>query len=494
MDEGFAVMEVLLDEQGEAFDCRYVQTNPSFEAQAGLDKVVGHTMKELMPGLEARWIKAYGDVVRTGDSIRFLDHTQPLDRWFEVFLFPYGRSPTRRVGVLFRDQTEQVRAKEKLRLSEAHLSAVVEFADAAIISVDEQLRVVLFNPAAQRMFGVDAQAMMGQPLDRLMPQRFRDGHPQHMRDFERSGTSSRRMMNAVELVGLRANGEEFPIEASISRAEVEGKPLLTAIIRDVSEAKALASERLARAAAEEASASKTRFLSHLSHELRTPLNAIIGFSQICIHRAEQEGLPSLADLLRHVLDAGHHQLSMIEDLLDLSRIESNQLLLHIEEVGFAEVILECVEMVQGQANAAQIQIDWASTQISTARAPADRRRLKQVLINLLTNAIKYNKPAGMVYVSVKETKAEVAVEVRDTGVGMSSEQLEALFVPFARLGYETSRIEGTGIGLTISKRLMELMHGRLQVESMPGQGSTFTAALPSESLHLNPPAKPSPFA
>lgn len=481
MDEGFAVMDVLFDEQGEAFDCRHVQTSPSFEAQTGLKSAVGRTMKELMPDIDAGWIKAYEKVVRTGESIRLLDHVKPLGRWFEVFMFPYGRRPSRRVGVLFRDQTEQVRAKEKLRLSEAQLGAVVEFADAAIISVDDQLRVVLFNSAAERMFDVSAQTMMGQPLDRLMPQRFRHGHPQHMLNFERGGTTLRRMMSAVELVGLRASGEEFPIEASISRAEVEGKPLLTAMIRDVSAAKALASERLARATAEEANAAKTRFLSHLSHELRTPLNAIIGFSQICMNKAEQEGVPSLADLLRHVLDAGRHQLSMIEDLLDLSRIESNQLPLHIEEVRLAEVIRECVEMVQGQADSARIQIEWASTQVCPARAPADRLRLKQVLTNLLTNAIKYNKPRGSVSVTVEETKAEVAIAVRDTGVGMSAEQLKTLFEPFARLGYETSRIEGTGIGLTISKRLMELMHGRLQVESTPDQGSTFTAALPGLS-------------
>jgi CheY-like chemotaxis protein len=228
----------------------------------------------------------------------------------------------------------------------------------------------------------------------------------------------------------------------------------------------------AMAAAEKANRAKTDFLSSMSHELRTPLNAILGFAQLMDSAAPP---PSLAQKrnLEQILKAGWYLLELINEVLDLALIESGKVTLSREPVSLAEVMLECRAMIEPQARKRSIRMEFPN--FATAQfVNADRTRFKQVLINLLFNAIKYNRPGGAVSIECAPgAPATMRISVRDTGAGLSPEQLEQLFQPFNRLGKEAGAEEGTGIGLVVTKRLVDLMGGTIGVDSIVGVGSVF---------------------
>jgi signal transduction histidine kinase/ActR/RegA family two-component response regulator len=230
----------------------------------------------------------------------------------------------------------------------------------------------------------------------------------------------------------------------------------------------------ARRAAEVASDEKTRFLSRMSHELRTPLNAVLGFAQLLEMDAQPDQRASLGQIRR----AGRHLLQLINEVLDISRIESGQLALSLEPVMVSDLISEALEMMAPTAAEHQVSLQGDGLAGCRRHVRADRQRCKQVLINLVSNAIKYNRPGGVVRLSCAEgDDAMLRVEVRDSGIGIPPEDLSRLFTPFDRLS-ASSDTEGTGIGLALSLRLAQAMGGRIEAASTVGQGSTFTLVLP----------------
>ncbi|WKB50844.1 hybrid sensor histidine kinase/response regulator [Eleftheria terrae] len=244
---------------------------------------------------------------------------------------------------------------------------------------------------------------------------------------------------------------------------------------DVTERRELEQELSARGAAANANRAKTQFLTRMSHELRTPLNAVIGFAQLMLM---DQQLPLRASQRRHaenILAAGRHVLSMLNDVLELSTIEAGGVSLSMEPTLVCAVVGEAVALVTPDATRRQVDLHIHPSQ-TLAHVCADRTRLRQVLVNLLSNAIKYNHPGGAVSVSMDVGDADVAVHVTDTGRGLSPEQLEQLYQPFNRLGADRS-IEGTGIGLVITRTLVDAMKGRLTVRSAVNEGSTFTVEL-----------------
>jgi signal transduction histidine kinase len=241
----------------------------------------------------------------------------------------------------------------------------------------------------------------------------------------------------------------------------------------------------AREAAEAANQAKSAFLSSMSHELRTPLNAILGFAQLL----DSDRLPSTPEqqkeFVRHILKAGNHLLGLVNEVLDLAKIESGTLSMSLEPVALPELLDECQAMVAPMAKSRDIRMLFPAPK--PIRVVADRTRLKQVLLNLLSNSIKYNRELGTVVVDCDVEDGErVKVAVHDTGLGLSSEQLGALFQPFNRLGQETGGEEGTGIGLVVTKRLVELMGGAIQVSSTPGIGSVFSVVLKAALAEQEP--------
>jgi signal transduction histidine kinase len=232
----------------------------------------------------------------------------------------------------------------------------------------------------------------------------------------------------------------------------------------------------ATAAARAANQAKSAFLARMSHDLRTPLNAVLGFSQLLVLDPVLAGADSALRQVQLIHDAGQHLLAMIDEVLDLARIESGGLRLSLETVDACQLVQECLPLVGPLAAQHRVTLKAEPTQ-GGCLVHADRTRLRQVLVNLLTNAIKYNRVGGDVTVALTGSDAAVQLDVTDRGLGMTPPQLAALFQPFNRVGAETSGIEGTGLGLVIAKQLVEAMHGTLQVSSAPGLGSTFTLVL-----------------
>jgi signal transduction histidine kinase/ActR/RegA family two-component response regulator len=242
----------------------------------------------------------------------------------------------------------------------------------------------------------------------------------------------------------------------------------------------------ARHAAESASAAKSEFLSSMSHELRTPLNAILGFAQL-LQRDKKSPLSDRhRERIEHILKGGEHLLHLIDDVLDLSRIEAGRVLVSPEPVSLADVLPEVETTLAPMATRAEIELVVQALPPGVPQIIADRTRLKQILMNFGSNAIKYGRKHGRATIAVTQAGACVRVTVSDDGIGIPSAKQDKLFQPFQRAGQETGPIEGTGIGLAIAKRLAQLMAGRVGFESVEGSGSQFWIELPIRVLSVQP--------
>jgi signal transduction histidine kinase/ActR/RegA family two-component response regulator len=293
------------------------------------------------------------------------------------------------------------------------------------------------------------------------------------------------MSGAVQVVDrqmqlMRRDGSILPVRASLSalRDGRGGGLRLVGVVEDITEHLRLAETERARDQAEAANRAKSDFVSRMSHELRTPLNAMLGFAQLLGMDRRPPLAPHQAGWTTQIQHAGWHLLDMINDTLDLSRIESGLVQLKEQALELGPTVEACVALLSNAAERRGVRVE-VKLHPSAHGVMADETRLKQVLTNLLSNAIKYNRDGGQVRIeSLPAGDDMVQVRVIDTGMGLSAAQLAALFQPYNRLGRENTMIEGTGIGLVISRRLAELMGGSLEVQSVETEGSVFTVRLP----------------
>lgn len=373
----------------------------------------------------------------------------------------------------------RARAEVEAKENELQLASIVETAMDAIITVDSRLNVVLFNGAASRMFGVTPQEAIGKPVDRFVPPEVRAGHRDHMMRYANQGITTRRMGSARELMGVRANGERFPMEASISRTGTGDRLVMTVMARDVTQLRLAEKAQLARTAAEAANQAKTEFLSRMSHELRTPLNAMLGFAQLL--RSEAAGvLPARQrEQLELVLQAGAHLRLLIDEMLDISRIEAGRLRVEHRDFELCELLDGVLRLSEPQAAEFGVTLHPGYEHNCRVLLRTDPDRLRQALLNLVSNAIKYNRPGGWVRIEVERDTYFVHILVRDNGLGMSEAQKTQLFQPFNRLGREQSGVEGTGIGLVLVRQLAGLLGGEITVESAEGKGTLARLTLPA---------------
>ncbi len=395
------------------------------------------------------------------------------------------------VGGVAEDITSAKQASQDLVDRELQLSGIVETAMDAIITVDVRQRIVVFNRAASGIFRIDPAAAIGMPLSRFIPPRLQQRHAAHVDDFAKTGTTNRRMGAMHVLHGVRADGEEFPIEAAISRLGDGDDALMTVVLRDVSDARRAAAAVEAQRAAEAASRAKTEFLSRMSHELRTPLNAVLGFAQLL--QGSGEPLTERQRIqIDHIRQAGWHLLALISDVLDVSRIEAGALQIAISALDADTTTGEAIELSRSLAERHGVRLLGPAGRADCAIL-ADPTRWRQILLNVLSNAIKYNRPGGEVTMSLERRGDRLTVRVDDTGLGMSAEQLGCLFEPFNRLGRQHGGIEGTGIGLTLTRELLLIMKGSIDVESRVGEGSTVTITMPvAEAMHSPRATAPAP--
>ena len=391
-------------------------------------------------------------------------------------------SPRRMVGTLtdvtLRKQAEHAAAErdERLRQITRHVPGLLyQFrlprdGRGVFPYVSERCRDVL---------GLDPQALMhnaGLLFSRIDPAD-RQRTNRMLEDWTNSQAARR-----IEFRYLHPNGHQrWMLGVSSPRAEADGTIVWHGYLEDITEYRELERARELAAAAEAANRAKTEFLSRMSHELRTPLNAVLGFSQLLELDQSDPLSPGQRHRLGLVRESGEHLLRMINDLLDHSRIEAGQLSIDLIDVSLPELLRECVDMLHPAAQAADVRLHWGHLD-DPLQVRADPTRLRQVVINLLSNAIKYNRRGGEVRLEARhEEGGMVALRVADTGVGIAPAHLPSLFEPFNRLGQRRSGIEGTGIGLAITRGLVTLMHGRIDVNSVLDKGSTFSVLLPDAS-------------
>jgi signal transduction histidine kinase/CheY-like chemotaxis protein/HAMP domain-containing protein len=262
--------------------------------------------------------------------------------------------------------------------------------------------------------------------------------------------------------------------------DIDGSPLVMEMALDITEQETAKKEAIqAREVAEKASKAKSHFLTNMSHELRTPMNAILGFGQLLDIDQENPLNPIQRNQVEHILKAGKHLLELINDVLDLSRIESGHISLSIEEFRTTTLISEVFELLQPLLIEKNLSFKVLPQKTSGLSVIADRVRLKQVLLNIVSNAIKYNRPGGSVSITIRKlADKKILISVQDTGIGISPENLGEIFKPFQRIESNIAIVEGTGIGLTISRRLVELMNCSLEAQSEEGKGSCFSITLP----------------
>ena len=343
IDEGFCIIKMIFDELEQPVDYRFLKVNPSFEKHTGMHDAAGKRIREFVPDIETHWIETFGKVAQTGESVRFINESKAVGRWFDVYAFRVGVPTERKVAILFNDISE--RKQDELNLK--HATSV----------------------------------------------------------------------------------------------------------------------------AEKASLAKSDFLSKMSHELRTPLNAILGFAQL-LEAASPPPTATQTERLRHIIKAGWYLLDLINEILDLAAIESGNIALLPTAVSLTEVMTECHTMTKLQAQKQGVQINFSPIDPAWL-VYADVTRLKQVVLNLLSNAIKYNRKHGTVEVECTATPERIRINIKDSGEGLPPEKLTQLFQAFNRLGQEYSSEEGTGIGLVVTKQLVELMGGVIGLNSTVGVGSEF---------------------
>jgi signal transduction histidine kinase/AmiR/NasT family two-component response regulator len=397
-----------------------------------------------------------------------------------------GNGPTLADKVGKAHRTTEVRRQKALLKAGALQNAIITSANFSIIATDEKGIIQLFNVGAERMLGYRAAEV----VNRINPSDIHDPQEVMARaqalslelatpvapGFEALAyKASRGIEDIYGLTYIRKDGSRFPAVVSITALRDDYDDIIGYLLigTDNSVRMRVESElNEAMAAAEKANRAKTDFLSSMSHELRTPLNAILGFAQLMESGSPQPTPPQKRNL-DQILKAGWYLLELINEILDLALIESGKVTLSREPVSLVEVMLECRAMIEPQAQKRGIGMTFPRFEIPYF-VKADRTRVKQVLINLLFNAIKYNKPGGAVAVEYTLSRpGSIRICVRDTGAGLAPEQLAQLFQPFNRLGKEASAEEGTGIGLVVTKRLVELMGGAIGAESAVGVGSVF---------------------
>jgi PAS domain S-box-containing protein len=365
--------------------------------------------------------------------------------------------------------------------------ALLDAAPDGILVCDDRGTIVLVNNGTERIFGYDHDELNGKPIETLIPERVRPGHGGHVASFT-SAPRLRQLGSNLDLLARRKDGSEFPAEIGLSPFATAGGLLIVASVRDVTDRRVLERElRAARALAEAASAAKSEFLSSMSHELRTPLNAILGFAQLLERDRKQPLSERQIERLGYVLRGGEHLLRLIDDVLDLSRIEAGRLAVSAEPVEVADVLAEVVHTLEPLATRAQIHIAIAPSHGELPRVLADRTRLAQILMNFGSNAIKYGKADGHVTFRIAPAATTVRIVVIDDGIGIPADKRDRIFEPFQRAGQEAGPIEGSGIGLTISKRLAEIMRGAVGFTSEVGRGSEFWIEL---AIYRQPAGEP----
>jgi PAS domain S-box-containing protein len=491
IDEGFCVIELIFDDAGKTVDWKFLEANPAFEKHNGLSNAVGKTIREITPDIEERWFEIYGSIASTGDPARFVEVSEALNRWFDVYAFRMGEPGSKKIAVLFNDITKRITAEQErerflkqLEAERGKLDYLFSKAPALVAVLNGPDYIFeLTNPAYMQLIGY--RDVIGKPVRRALP--------------EIEGQGFFEILDNVFRTGEAFTGRELPVYIQREPAGLPEQRFVDFVFQPVFDADGMVSgifvhgvdiseQVRARKDAEEANRAKDEFLATLSHELRTPLNAILGWSKMMTDSKLGE------ETQRRALDTIHRsarvQAQLIEDILDVSRIISGKLRLEARPIELAPVVEAAVEAVLPAAEAKGIRLqrvlDSGSSMIS-----GDPNRIQQVVWNLLSNAVKFTPKGGCVQIRLERINSHVEIIVTDTGSGIPPEILPHIFDRFRQADSATTRKHGgLGLGLAIVRHLVEMHGGTVEAESVgENNGATFTVKLPLialRSVELSP--------
>ena len=405
-----------------------------------------------------------GHSVSDHETVRLRKDGRPIDVSLTASPIRDERGEVSGVSVLARDITERNRIESEVRASRNTLQSVLDNATAVIYAKDLDGRFIFVNRRFEEGAGLRPGEAVGKTDHELGPSEF----VSIGRANDAKAVAARAPIEFEEVAAM-ADGEHTFVSVRFPLLDEEGTPYaVCGMSTDVTQRRRIDDELASSLDAERASQAKTEFLSRVSHELRTPLNAILGFAQLLeledLSHSAQEGV-------EQILMGGRHLLDLIDEVLQISLIESGRLEISLDAVPVYEVVNEAVDLVGALAGKRRIRLIKELGTVGDEKVEADRQRLKQVMLNVLSNAVKYNRDGGTVEVGARRDDERLTITVRDTGHGIAPERLAKLYHPFERLGAEQTGVAGTGLGLSVSKSLLDAMGGEISLTSRPGEGT-----------------------
>jgi PAS domain S-box-containing protein len=485
MNEGFCVAEVLFDEQNKPIDYRLLEINSVFEQHTGLKNAQGKTARELLPDLEPYWIELYGNVVLTGEPVRYENYSEAMNRWFDVSSFRLEPPESRKVAILFEDVSDRKHTEAALRESENRLRLTMSSAElgtwdfnpiTSVLKWDDQCKAMFgLPPTAEITWDVFLAGLHPEDRDRTHQVVLQSFNPESGGDYEIE----------YRTIGLEDGIERWIAAKGKAFFNYEGDAIrFIGTVLNITEKKQAEAEReqllqreqAARAEAERANRIKDEFLAVLSHELRSPLNPILGWTKLLQMRKfdEAQTKQALATIERNA----KLQTQLIDDLLDVAKILRGKLSLNVDVVNLSSVIESAIETVKTAAAAKFISLHCTLPNIG--QVSGDTARLQQIVWNLLSNAIKFTANGGQVFIQLNRVSNQAEITVKDTGRGINPNFLPHIFESFRQEDASITRqYGGLGLGLAIVRQLVEAHGGSITVDS-PGEGfgATFTVRLP----------------
>ncbi|HUQ67814.1 MAG TPA: ATP-binding protein [Flavitalea sp.] len=502
MDQGFCIIEMIFDQHHQPVDYVFVEINPVFETQTGLKSANGKTIKQLVPNLEAHWIERYGAVALTGQSIRFIERSEAMGRWFDVYAFKIGDRDNSKVAILFTDISDRKLSEEALKNQNTLIRTIADNATSTLFLMDNKGFCSFINSTGIKMFGYSMEELKQKPIHELIHHHRPDGsfYPWEECLLEKALHEGISVRSHKELF-FKKDGTSFPALCSASPLVENGESVSAVIeVRDITfEIEAEQALRKSAAELEQKVTERTeelrtineqlkQFTYAASHDLQEPLRKISFFLDRLIKNIGSGLSEDNGQIIARIQNTTERMRHLIEDLLSYSNTtQGTALFQELDLMTIAKEVLSDMEATIIEKNA-QVQLQ------QLPQVKGDPRQMRQLFQNLISNALKYHKKGEtpVVQISSSITKGErrdasdsvqrehtmfYEIQVKDNGIGFDPDDAERIFRLFQRL-HGKAEYEGTGIGLAIVQKVVENHHGSIKAESEPEKGATFTVRLP----------------